>query len=429
MIRKRAEEYHYQFMQSGKMYYGVCENCTTERDALAYEKRIRETVKKLSEQTSVTALVENFKRELTGCTDILLADAFEKYLTKPAKRKAGVVRAKLNRQQWSDFVAFMNATYPDIKRMDSVTQNHAMEYVNYLLTQGRFISDVTFTVKGKRGEKIATYKRDGQLSASTVNAYHTTCQSVFNRLADDIGITKNPFDFVKADAESEKRDIFTPEELRIIGDNLDGFIKPLFIIGIFTGLTLGDVCLLEWRNIRGNWIIRKRNKTRADLEIPMLPPVAAFIEEQRYNTGNDAYVLPEHAAMYKSNPTGVSYRIKQFLKGLGIETTRATYGAKAASVKDFHSLRHTFAYIAGVYKIPANIVQSILGHMTPEMTKHYQEHATRADKEKFMNQLPDFLNSGDVKQIGVVEPERAELHKLVDTLPIEKIKKLLKELV
>ena len=52
-------EYHYDFSQDGKRYRGVCEGCTTERAALAYEKEKKEFVKKLASQKTATALVEN----------------------------------------------------------------------------------------------------------------------------------------------------------------------------------------------------------------------------------------------------------------------------------------------------------------------------------------------------------------------------------
>lgn len=35
-------------MQGGEWFYGVCEGCTTERAALAYEKKIKETAKTAS---------------------------------------------------------------------------------------------------------------------------------------------------------------------------------------------------------------------------------------------------------------------------------------------------------------------------------------------------------------------------------------------
>ena len=87
-IRKRktsggqSAEYHYEFMQNGKRYYGVCEGCTTERAALAYEKKIRDTIKTAAEQKSVKALIDNFREELTGGDVILLAGAFDRYIAK-----------------------------------------------------------------------------------------------------------------------------------------------------------------------------------------------------------------------------------------------------------------------------------------------------------------------------------------------------------
>ena len=84
-----TREYHYKFMQSGKWYYGVCEGCTTEREALAYEKNIRETAKKLAGQQSVGALVENFKKELTGGGKVPLKEAFVCYMAKPRRKQPG----------------------------------------------------------------------------------------------------------------------------------------------------------------------------------------------------------------------------------------------------------------------------------------------------------------------------------------------------
>ena len=58
-----------------------------------------------------------------------------------------------------------------------------------------------------------------------------------------------------------------------------------------------------------------------------------------------------------------------------------------------HAMRHTFAYLAGVYSVPQPIVQSVLGHMSPEMTALYQKHASREAKVKFMQQMPNVLGA------------------------------------
>ena len=55
------------------------------------------------------------------------------------------------------------------------------------------------------------------------------------------------------------------------------------------------------------------------------------------------------------------------------------------------------------------IVQSIVGHMTPEMTKHYQAHATREAKHEKMLQMPDFMG---LSRVNVKALPASELDQL-----------------
>ncbi len=102
--------------------------------------------------------------------------------------------------------------------------------------------------------------------------------------------------------------------------------------------------------------------------------------------------------------------------------------SRAVSVKDLHSCRHTFCYYAGLYGIPLTIVQSIVGHMTPEMTKHYSAHASLSAKREQMRQLPEFMMLMGLETRDDETAEREELRRLISTLPIEKVRKILKEL-
>ncbi len=98
-IRKRGtNEYHYDFQQNGKRYWGVCEGCTTKVQALAYEKHLRDIAKEAAAQKSVGAFVENFKRELTGGDKITLDAAFELYQAKP-RRKQPSSQQQINQSQ------------------------------------------------------------------------------------------------------------------------------------------------------------------------------------------------------------------------------------------------------------------------------------------------------------------------------------------
>ena len=134
--------------------------------------------------------------------------------------------------------------------------------------------------------------------------------------------------------------------------------------------------------------------------------------------------------MYLSNSSGVSYRIKQFQENkCNIVTTEKLEGrSRAVSVKDLHSCRHTFCYYAGLYGIPLSIVQSIVGHMTPEMTKHYSAHASLSAKREQMRQLPEFMMLSGMEARDFEAAEREELQALISTIPIEKVRQLLQEL-
>ena len=98
--RGKTEEYHYSFMVDGKRLRGVCEGCTTERAAIAYEKKLRSTAKTASEQKSVKALIDNFADQLTGGSAVPLADALELYLKKPKKRMPGAKQLAQKISYW-----------------------------------------------------------------------------------------------------------------------------------------------------------------------------------------------------------------------------------------------------------------------------------------------------------------------------------------
>ena len=390
--------FYYYFCVNGKRYRGACAGCSTEQEAIEYEKKIQDTVRKLSEQKTVSALVENFKEELTGGEKIKLRDAFLRYLEKPTRRHSSPTHKKQEEGCWNDFLAFMEQTFPGITDIDQVTKNHAEKYIRHIKEHGRFTRLITVHHGPNSWNPTSTYPALSVLSVRSINYYHRVMKSVFNKLKDDAGLLSNPFDFEMMNSETESRDAFTTAELKLINDNMDSFVRPIFVIGICTGLSRGDICTLRWDEIvDGRWIVRRRRKTGVHLEIPILPPLAAFLREQRENLADSEnreseYVLPEHAKMYLENPAGLSYRFKNFLEGLGIKTTRKLPNrARVSSVKDIHSLRHTFAYLAGCYNVPLSVVQSILGHMSPEMTKHYQAHADREAKVKFLAQLPAFV--------------------------------------
>ena len=426
MVRQRRQggAWYYQFIRDGKCYTGRCEG-TTKREAEAYEKKIMATVERASEQKTVKALIDNFRDELTGGEKITLDEAYELAERKPRARMPAEKYAGMKRTAWGDFLAFMHGEHPDVVNLADVTDAHAQEYIATLQKSGRY--DKTVSYSRGVGKKARTISRQagGALSARTVRLHQTVCAEVFTLLARDAGLQDNPFVGIRrAKSDTKTREAFTPDELKTIFDNLDGFTRPLFMMAVWTGLREGDICTLKWSDVdlESRLITRETRKTGAVVQIP--------ISNQLYDLlvatprTKSEYVFPKHAEMYLANPTGVSYRIKQFLEGLGIQTTRKPDGrTRAISTKDLHSCRHTFCYYAGLAGIPLAVVQSIVGHMTPAMTAHYSAHASIEDKRRGMERLSFFTQ--ETIPAAVEEPERTELRALISTLPIEQVRKLL----
>ena len=425
MVRQKRQggTWYYQFIKDGTRYTGRCEGAKTKREAEAYEKKIMATVERASGQKTVKALIDNFRDVLTGGKKISLAEAYDLAEQKPRTRIPSAGHAATKRAIWDDFLAFMRGVHPDIENLIDVTEAHAQEYIALLQKNGRYEKTVSYSRgTGENARTVTMQKSDGALSARTLHLYQMVCAEVFTLLAKDAGIQDNPFASIRrAKPDAETREAFTTEELKLIYDNLDGFTRPLFMMAVWTGLREGDICTLKWSEVDliHRLITRKTRKTGTTVQIPIADQLYTMLTATARTESE--YVFPKHAEMYLANSDGVSYRVKKFLEGLGIQTTRVPEGrTRAISVKDLHSCRHTFCYYAGIAGIPLAIVQAIVGHMSPEMTKHYQAHATLEDKRRGMERLSFFTQ--DALPAAIAEPERAELHSMIDTLPIELVR-------
>ena len=427
--KKAGGAWYYEFMHHGKRYFGTCEGAKSQRQAEAFERTIREKASQAAGLKSVKALYETFREDLTGGKKISLDDAFELSLKKPRKRTPAERQIALKRGIWRDFLDFMHGEHPEIINLSDVRKTHAEEYIAWLRESGKYNKTIQYSRNGKRRDTVQTVSyntsEEGRLSPRSINRYQTACAEVFNLLKDDVGLQENPFSSIlKLDMKKEPREAFTQEELKLIYDNLDDFTRPLFMMAVWTGMREGDICTLKWSDVdlERRLITRETRKTGAVVQIPISDQLyTMFMATERTES---EYVFPKHAEMYLANPSGVSYRIKQFLEGLGIQTTRIPNGrTRAISVKDLHSCRHTFCYYAGLAGIPITVVQAIVGHMSPEMTKHYMAHASIEDKRRGMARLSFF--TPEVLPAAVEEPERIRLHQLINTLPIETIKTIL----
>ena len=168
-------------------------------------------------------------------------------------------------------------------------------------------------------------------------------------------------------------------------------LKELIVASLDIGLRLGDMSTLDWKDVdlKRQMIRKLTSKTGVVVTIPILPPLRRYLEVLPERSGS---VFPELHAKYTGGHR-ISHAFKRLLKQLGIESQRDMGdGKRARSTHDIHSLRHTFVWLAADAGVPLPVVQSVVGHLSQEMTQHY---ATEAAKLLHLGRLPDLF--GDKK--------------------------------
>ena len=222
-----------------------------------------------------------------------------------------------------------------------------------------------------------------KLATVTVRKHRVRLIRIFDAALDLAGLRRNPFrESTAPAADGATRRAFSPEELRLIlAESAKEDIGPLILIAACTGLRLGDAVTLRWDELdfTRNCIRRITSKTKTEVEIPMLPKLQALLQG-REPTGE--MLLPELASIYRSRPGELSRRFAALLERLGFRRTEDLGRSRAVTVKSFHSLRHTFVYLAAEAQVPLPIIVSIVGHASPRMTEHYAAHSTLEAKMK-----------------------------------------------
>ncbi len=365
------------------------------------KKWAKQYIDDLKGKKSAKQVYETIKNNLVD-KNISFDDAWEIFTNHPRKQQPGKERLRTIKGHWIDFVAFVSSSvdFCVVNCVNNVSQKLAIKYIYNLRENGKFAK-----VSYKRGEtEIINENTSKKLSNNTTNEYLATLKMIFNILLQHRYVMENPF--INIDALPKNavgREAYSPEELKLMGDKSQGtYIYSLILTGTCTGLRLGDIANLKWKivDLENSWLgdgsqDSKQLKTGNDINLPIVEPLAIHFESLPRTS---EYVFPELHKKYTNTPDSVTNDFKSVLEQCEIVHNIKIAGrSRLTSIKDIHSLRHTFAYIAAVSNIPLPIVQGVLGHMTQDMTKHYMNHASKKDKAKYLNQLPNYLATKDVE--------------------------------
>lgn len=240
------------------------------------------------------------------------------------------------------------------------------------------------------------------LSANSYNKHVFFLELLFRALKEPGRLTANPWEGIRRKrVNSASRRELTIEELRAVCAAAEGELRLLLAVGVYTGLRLGDAATLRWAEVDlvRRFIRRIPNKTARRKPVPITIPLHAAL----YSILADAaageraeYVLPETAALYLKSSSALSKRLHDHFEACGIRTHKPGTGGRGAGRPravvevGFHSLRHSFVSLCREANAPLSVVESIVGHSSPAMTRHYT-HTSELAATAAVAALPGLL--------------------------------------
>jgi len=325
-----------------------------------------------------------------------LSEMFDAWNKQPRRKKPSKRYVSQTKSIMECFVSFIASDYPRQKEMADIQSASAKAF---MLKQD------------ERG-----------ISAKTYNNYLILCRSCFTQLKKEAGMYENPFEGIPTKIEETIfRKPFEIEELeKIIEESKKpehAFIRPIIITGICSAMRRGDCCLLKQNDtdLKNAFITVKTSKTGETVQIPLFPMLLEEINNQPVS--NSEYVFPEQAAMYQTNPDGITWRVKQLFKEAfknekEVEEPQREHGLRKPSVRDFHSFRVTWVTLALSAGIPLELVQKVTGHRTASIVlKHYYQPGKEIFRKTLQQNMPGLLTSNEKPQATLIDRVKAELEK------------------
>jgi integrase len=245
-----------------------------------------------------------------------------------------------------------------------------------------------------------------RLSPVTANLALKILRVAFKQAYRDGLIQNSPADQIKVIAnktgERERRGPFTIDQLRAIYRHADEEWKGMILFGLYSGQRLKDIATLTSGNIdlEADELRLITHKTHRQQIIPLATPLRDFILEKLLNNDNpNSPLFPRAYAVVEKSGTvqSLSNAFYEILVSGGLAPTRSKANTgRGRSVKrrtnplSFHSLRHTATSLMKNAGISPAIVQDIIGHDSPEISRHYTTIEASA-KRKAIDLIPDVL--------------------------------------
>lgn len=308
------------------------------------------------------------------------------------------MKYKIWLKEWIENYVKISAKVRTIERYEQIIDDHIipklgdleLEELSPILIQ-KYVTELL-----TRGNK-----RTGLgLASNTVNSIINVIQSSI-RMANDLNFISSGIMKIKRPKVIEKQvDCFTfLEQKKIEKEVLEG--KKPYMIGVviclYTGLRIGEVLALEWKDLDFNLGIMNISKSCHDGKINNYQ-FGRIIDTPKTKSSTRTIPIPKklisilksYKKIEKSN-----YVISKGDKEISIRTYQRNFKIILQKLNiqnhSFHSLRHTFATRALECGMDVKTLSEILGHKSPVITLNRYVHSMFEHKKKMMNLIGNLL--------------------------------------
>lgn len=336
-------------------------------------------------------------------------ESWTRYELSPVASRLAPASRKAKCRAWRHFSAWILQFHPDVLGPGEVTRSMAEEY-------------------------LAAFQPGH--SPVTCNLRICTLREIFRFMlnaGDAASAAPNPWTGLRPCARDgyTRRELSLDEVRRLLvaSESYGREWRMLFSIAIYTGMRLGDCCRLTWDavNLASSIIQIVPQKTRCYLAgrpvtIPLHPELIRLLAAIPPSS-RTGFVMRSIANDFTLRRWTISRRLESIFRKAGIATSVMLEGrTRRTPSATFHSLRHTFVSIAANAGVPLATVQSIVGHTSTAMTRHYY-HPSEDALRQAVNAIPPIMTSVQTPPTRTPTPTRISNYPLCSRLKeIEKAK-------
>jgi integrase len=364
---KRGNNFYVSWKVNGKLFMKALRDAngqpiTTKREAETARDKFMLPIAAADEAAvleSIAGKLVGRKAELAKWEDeknppLAITQAWTAFVVSANRPDSGESTLRQYQFQWQAFANWMKEKHADKPTLREVTKELAVEYAGSM--------------------------NHGKFSPSTYNKHLNLLTLVFRVVKAKAKLTVNVWEEIqrKRIVANSRREL-TVDELRKVCQKAKGELQVLLALGVYSGLRLGDCATLRWAetDLARGIIRRIPNKTARRNPKPVIIPIHPVLKKMLSDMPEDKrgeYVLPETAALYFRRTDMVTDLVQRHFKACGITLHKSGTGAegkRAVIEVGFHSLRHTFVSLCRESNAPLAVVESIVGHSNPAMTRHY----------------------------------------------------------